>query len=87
MNWTADSPIREGWYWLRLDNETKQVVIVYVIDADRMVGIGTETEGQPSLQKGTWYGPLEPPQFEERVSAIISTFCPCGQKNTGHRIS
>ena len=68
MNWTTDSPIREGWYWLRLDNETKQVVIVYVIDADRMVGIGTEAEGQPSLQKGTWYGPLEPPQFEERES-------------------
>ena len=41
---------------------------MYVIDADRMVGIGAETEGQPSLQKGTWYGPLEPPQFEERES-------------------
>lgn len=68
MNWTMDSPTQEGWYWLRLDNEAKQIVIVYVIDADRMVGIGMETEGKPSLQKGTWYGPLEPPPLEERES-------------------
>jgi hypothetical protein len=68
MNWTTDHPTQEGWYWLHLDNEKKQIVIVYVLSADRMVSVGTETEGQPSLQKGVWYGPLEPPAFKERES-------------------
>ena len=68
MNWAIDSPTREGWYWLRLDNEAKQIVIVYVIDADRMVGIGTETEGKPSLQTGAWYGPLEPPPLKSAAT-------------------
>jgi hypothetical protein len=68
MIWTTEHPTKEGWYWLSLDNEGRQVVIVYVIDAERMVGVGTESEGKPSLQKGTWFGPLEPPPFEERES-------------------
>jgi hypothetical protein len=68
MNWTTDHPSKEGWYWLHLDNEEKQIVIVYVLSAERMVSVGTETEGQPSLQKGVWFGPLEPPPFEERES-------------------
>ena len=68
MNWTTECPKKEGWYWLHLDNEEKQIVIVYVLSAERMVSVGTETEGQPSLQKGVWFGPLEPPPFEERES-------------------
>ena len=65
MNWTHDKPTKEGWYWFRIDNEEKRIVIVYVITPDRMVAIGTEGEGNPALQKGAWYGPLQPPAFEE----------------------
>jgi hypothetical protein len=68
MNWTLDTPTKEGWYWFRMDNEEKRMVIVYVISADRMVAVGSDTEGNPALQKGAWYGPLEPPQYEERES-------------------
>jgi hypothetical protein len=63
----TEHPTREGWYWLRLD-DGEQIVIVYVIDAEHMVASGSETEGNPSLQKGVWFGPLEPPPFEERES-------------------
>ena len=65
MNWTLDAPTREGWYWFRMDNEEKRTVIVYVISADRMVAVGSESEGNPALQKGAWFGPLEPPPFAE----------------------
>lgn len=65
MNWTQGSPSQEGWYWFRMDNEEKRTVIVYVISADRMVAVGSESEGNPALQKGAWYGPLQPPPFEE----------------------
>ena len=65
MNWTQDKPTQEGWYWFRMDNEEKRTVIVYVIDAERMVAAGSEGEGNPALQKGAWYGPLEPPPFVE----------------------
>ena len=65
MNWTTEYPVKEGWYWFRMDNEEKRTVIVYVISADRMVAIGTEHEGNPSHQKGSWFGPLEPPLFRE----------------------
>jgi hypothetical protein len=68
MNWTTEHPTKEGWYCLHLDNQEKQILIVYVIDAERMVATGSETEGNPSLQKGAWFGPLEPPPFEERES-------------------
>jgi hypothetical protein len=68
MNWTTEHPTKEGWYWLHLDNEEKQILIVYVIDMERMVAVGTEIESKPSLQKGTWFGPLEAPPFEERES-------------------
>jgi hypothetical protein len=51
-----------------MDTGDKRTVIVYVISADRMSSAGTETEGRPSLQKGVWFGPLEPPAFEERES-------------------
>jgi hypothetical protein len=68
MNWTTDQPTKEGWYWLHLDNMQEQILIVYVINAERMVSVGTETESKPSLQKGLWYGPLEPPACEERES-------------------
>ncbi len=68
ITWTTDKPTREGWYWFRIDNEGKRTVIVYVISADRMVAIGTENEGNPALQKGAWFGPLQPPHFEERES-------------------
>ena len=68
MNWTQDKPTKEGWYWFRMENEEKRVVIVYVITPDRMVAIGTETEGNPAVQKGAWFGPLTPPPFEERES-------------------
>ena len=68
INWTTDKPTQEGWYWFRIDNEGKRTVIVYVISTDRMVAIGTENEGNPALQKGAWFGLLEPPQFEERES-------------------
>ncbi|MCC2642798.1 MAG: hypothetical protein K0S45_3211 [Nitrospira sp.] len=44
------------------------MIIVYVISADRMVAIGHEREGNPASQKGAWFGPLEPPPFEERES-------------------
>jgi hypothetical protein len=65
MNWTQNKPTQEGWYWFRMDNEEKRTVIVYVISADRMVAVGSEREGNPALQKGSWLGPLEPPRFEE----------------------
>jgi hypothetical protein len=68
MNWTTEHPVKEGWYWFRMDNEENRTVIVYVISADRMVAVGSDTEGNPALQKGAWYGPLEPPAFEERES-------------------
>ena len=68
MNWTQDKPTKEGWYWFRMDNEEQRTVIVYVISADRMVAIGDERGGNPAVQKGVWYGPLEPPAFEERES-------------------
>ena len=68
MNWTTEYPITEGWYWFRMDNEEKLTVIVYVITADRMVAIGTESEGNPAVQKGAWYGPIDPPPFDERES-------------------
>jgi hypothetical protein len=68
MNWTLDTPTKEGWYWFRMANEEKRTVIVYVISADRMVAVGSEREGNPALQKGTWYGPLGPPEYEERKS-------------------
>jgi hypothetical protein len=68
MNWTLDKPTKEGWYWFRMDTGEKRMVIVYVISADRMVAVGDENEGHPALQKGAWYGPLEPPAFEERES-------------------
>jgi hypothetical protein len=51
-----------------MDTGEKRMVIVYVISADRMVAVGDENEGHPALQKGAWYGPLEPPAFEERES-------------------
>jgi len=41
---------------------------VYVIDAERMVAAGSDTELDPTLQVGEWYGPLEPPPTEERES-------------------
>ena len=65
MNWTQDKPTQEGWYWFRMDNEEKRIVIVYVISADRMVAVGSGSEGNPALQKGAWFGPLPPPPFEE----------------------
>jgi hypothetical protein len=68
VNWTTDHPTHEGWYWLWIDNGGKGTVIVYVISADRMVSMGQEREGNPALQKGMWFGPLEPPPFEERES-------------------
>jgi hypothetical protein len=42
MNWTEDKPTKEGWYWFRMDNEEKRIVIVYVITPDRMVAIGDD---------------------------------------------
>ncbi len=68
MSWTQDKPSKEGWYWFRMDTVDKRMVIVYVISADRMIAVGSESEGHPALQKGAWYGPLEPPAFEERES-------------------
>jgi hypothetical protein len=68
MNWTQDKPTKDGWYWLRLDNEDNRTVMVYVISADRMVAIGHEREGNPAVQKGAWFGPLAPPVFEKRES-------------------
>ena len=68
MNWTQDKPTQEGWYWFHMDTGDRRTVIVYVISADRMVAIGTEREGNPAHQKGTWFGPIEPPPFEERES-------------------
>lgn len=68
MPWTPQHPTQEGWYWFRMDSEEKRMVIVYVISADRMVAVGSDTEGNPALQKGAWYGPLEAPEYEERES-------------------
>ncbi len=68
MNWTREAPSKEGWYWLRLDKEETHRFIVYVIDAERMVAAGSETELHPSLQLGEWYGPIDPPPTEERES-------------------
>lgn len=68
MNWTRDKPTKEGWYWFRMENEEKRVVIVYVISQDRMVAVGSESEGNPALQNGAWCGPLQPPPFEARES-------------------
>lgn len=61
MNWTHDTPRKKGV----LDSTDRQKVIVYVIKQDRMVAIGHEHEGHPAALKGAWYGPLEPPAFEE----------------------
>jgi len=33
MKWTTEYPVKEGWYWFRMDNEEKRTVIVYVISA------------------------------------------------------
>ena len=68
MNWTTDAPTQEGWYWFRTDSEEKHTVIVYVISAERMVAIGTEHENNPAYQKGSWFGPVTPPPFDERES-------------------
>ena len=68
MNWTRETPAQEGWYWFRPDNEEQQRHIVYVINAQRMVTLGTEIEQAPGLQPGAWYGPLEAPPYEERES-------------------
>ena len=68
MNWTTDAPTQEGWYWFRADGGDQRTVIVYVIRANRMIAIGDEREGNPAFQKGSWFGPLEPPPFEERES-------------------
>ncbi len=68
MNWTRESPTKKGWYWLRQDKEETHLFIVYVIDAERMVAAGSETEINPAQEVGEWYGPLEPPPTEERGS-------------------
>jgi hypothetical protein len=65
MNWTTDTPTLEGWYWFRMDTGDKRTVMVYVISADRMVAVGDERGGNPAAQKGFWFGPVEPPPFEE----------------------
>ena len=67
-DWGTEPPTKAGWYWFRMDNEENRTVIVYVISADRMVAIGTETEGNPTHHKGSWLGPLEPPPFEKHGS-------------------
>ena len=68
MNWTTDAPTQQGWYWFRTGDEEKHTVIVYVISAEHMVAIGTEHETNPAYQKGSWFGPIAPPPFEERES-------------------
>ncbi len=68
MNWTTEHPTREGWYWLRRDNEQEQPCIVYVINAARMVALGNDSEHNPGGESGVWYGPLESPPIEERES-------------------
>jgi hypothetical protein len=65
MRWTNESPTEEGWYWFQMGNVDKRMVIVYVISENHMVAVGTEQEGNPSFQKGSWFGPLEPPPYEE----------------------
>jgi hypothetical protein len=68
MNWTTDAPTQEGWYWFRMDTGDKRTVMVYVVSPDRMLAVGDERGGHPAAQKGSWFGPVEPPPFEERES-------------------
>ena len=81
MNWTQDKPTQEGWYWFRADTEDNRTVIVYVISGERMIAIGDEREGKPAFQKGSWFGPLESPLFEERESQPCPTL-----PNYDHRV-
>ena len=82
MNWTQDKPSQEGWFWFRADTKDNRTVIVYVISDERMIAIGDEREGNPAFQKGSWFGPLETPPFEERESQL----CPTLPNNYDHRV-
>ena len=68
MNWTTEHSTTESDYWLRCDNEDKQPWIAFVINAERMVALGSDIEHHLAGQSGVWYGPLGPPPFEERES-------------------
>jgi hypothetical protein len=68
MTWTTDPPTQEGWYWFHMDTGDKRTVMVYVVSPDRMLAVGDERGGHPAAQKGSWFGPIEPPPFQERES-------------------
>ncbi len=68
MTWTRDCPTEDACYWRHLYKEDSQSVVVYVVNAPKMIAVGTETEISPRLQLGEWFGPLEPPTLEERES-------------------
>jgi hypothetical protein len=53
----AEHRPREGWYGLYLDNEEKQILIVYTINRERVVSVGTEPKAGHHSKKGIWSAP------------------------------
>ncbi len=60
MNWTNKKPIKEGWYWYKLDRQDKDPAIVYVLGSNVSWFDGSITNIKE--ETGLWYGPLEPPE-------------------------
>jgi hypothetical protein len=73
MKWTLQKPTTEGWYWFREKNMEPEVVHLCLSRDDVMLEVQPVfAQGTPPIHvstcDGEWFGPLEPPPFEERES-------------------
>lgn len=69
MNWTTETPAVEGYYWIRDDeNDTRPDIVKIEEFAGAMMSyaFGSEVSEPIEYHLGAlWYGPIEPPAFEE----------------------
>lgn len=67
MKWTKELPTEEGWYWLYENNRLYcDYLELHPFDDGRYNIIGLHCDYEYDWVKCYFYGPIEPPKFEEK---------------------
>jgi|ERR1700722_13501576 len=73
MDWTTETPTKDGWYWVTTENTRTKPHIVFFA-ADLVSAIGPPHAHPVKLftcQQAEWYGPIEAPLDCNRIIAEL----------------
>jgi len=62
LSWSKDLPTKEGWYWLKRDEDFEIIYIHYDAYDDPYIEGRDLYERLTERKNHLWYGPIEPPK-------------------------